>query len=156
MVTLAEIRERNRRLKAEAEVREDMIKMNEERRRLEKENKFLERGGKESAGARIKKAFTQTGQTLGQAGRKGFHGLRKYAEYREGYPEKKEHERHGRQVIFKKIGKNKYKRIVVRKRQHFKPKSRPRPQRHSQFGPSAFGGGSEIFGQSKSLFRRTI
>lgn len=156
MATLAEERERNRRLKAEAQVREDMIKMNEERRRLAKENRFLERGGKESASVRIKKAFTQTGQTTYKGLKPLGHGLKQYGQYLAGPEpsEKKEHEHHGHKVIFKKIGKNKYKRVVVRKRQHFRP--RPKPRRHSQFGPSAFGGGSQIFGQSQSLFRRTI
>lgn len=164
MATLEEEREKNRRLKAEREVRMDFIRRNEERERLRKENKQLSRGGKESASVRLKKAFTQTGQTV-YPGIKTFgRGVKSYGEYLAGpepSSEKKEHyrEHKGEMYYFKRIGKNRYKKIVVRKKQHGKPHKKVR---HSTFGKSYFGGGSNIFGssnihrQSEDLFRRTI
>lgn len=112
MVTLEELRRENARLKAEASVREDFRSRDEERRKLSRENRGLKHSGKLSAAKRIGNAFKQTGAVtmsgLGKVGK----GLKSYAEYKQGpapgiVPKLKS------KSYYKKIGKGKYKKVVV-------------------------------------------
>lgn len=173
MATLEQERERNRRLKAEAEVRQDFLMREEERQRLSRENKMLKRKGTTSE--RLRRAFTQSTATLGgsikrsaphvKKGAVAFgRGIKRYGEYlaeKESPKEKKEKKEYEprEKYYFKKIGKNKYRKVPIRIK-HIKKKRKV--SRHSQFGRSYFGGGSDIFGnsnihrQSEDLFRRTI
>lgn len=106
MTTLSEEREINRRLKIESEVHKDFLTMNKEREDLRKENRQLARGGRPSAGERLKAAFTQTEQTISKP--------------------------------LKSSGR--------------KSKTKTKPV-SNEFN---FGGGSDMFKQSESMFRRSI
>lgn len=170
MTTLEQEREKNRRLKAEAEVRQDFFMREEERQRLSRENKMLKRKGTTSE--RLRRAFAQSTATLGGSIKRSAphvkkgaialgRGIKRYGEYlaeKESPKEKKEYEPRDK-YYFKRIGKNKYRKVPVRIKHH---KEKRKVRRHSQFGRSYFGGGSDIFGssnihrQSEDLFRRTI
>jgi hypothetical protein len=158
MATLAEEKERNRRLRAEAEVRKEFLIMNEERERLRRENKQLERGGKPSATKRLKAAFTRTGQTAYKGFKPLGKGIKEYGEYLAGPERKEKGEGPKHKTYFKKVGKNKYKKVVLRHKQ----RPQARQATHSQFGQSYFGGGHSMFGhsdihsKSSDLFRRTF
>lgn len=111
MVTLEELRRENVRLKAEAGVREDFRKRDEERKRLSWENRSLRNPKKLSAMKRIGNAFKQTGAVTMSGVKSAGRGLKRYAEYKEGPEKIVPHLK--TKTYYKKIGKGKYKKVHV-------------------------------------------
>jgi hypothetical protein len=163
---LEEIREANKIMQESRRLKRDLLR----------DERFRNR--KPTVSDRLHRVFTRSKETIPavkKAAKETFAGGKRYAEYRMGEPERKESKPRyiqGRKsTYYKKIGPGRYKKVTsYRNERDERERSRRKPQRHSSFGQSYFGGGSDILGTSKGIhgmssgihgtssdmFRRTI